>query len=482
MRLPGTKILFAAAEAAPIAKVGGLADVVGSLPAALRELGADIRVVLPVYKSVSLSALGAEHIFTFGFQFLGQDQQVGVFRATIPDGQTPVYLLDNHEYFGSCAVYEDPGAGVGGTFEIEKFTFFCRAIAEFIQRSGRLAGWEPDVLHCHDWHVSAAILALKFGKYQVKPKTVLTIHNLAMQGRATVAAAAELGIKPSAIESITSDPSAARGVNLLRQGIIHADSVTTVSPTYAREILTPEFGEGLEDVLAARGVTGILNGIDTDTWNSATDTFALHEKHAAKTRLQESVGLAQNPGVPLVAIVSRLTQQKGFDLLPQVERELLAMEFQFVVLGVGEESIEAFFERFKAERPGACAVVEKFDERLAHQIYAGADVFLMPSRFEPCGLGQMIAMRYGTVPVVHATGGLADTVQDGVDGFSFTEFSAHELLKKFQAALALYSGQPEIWQALKQSASSRDFSWSHSAEKYADLYGNLGVSIGVARR
>jgi starch synthase len=472
------KVLFAAAEAAPIVKVGGLADVVGSLPGALAELGHDVRIVLPVYRTVDLMQLGAVGEFAFEFDFLGSSQRVTVFAAVLPGAQTPVYLLDNAEYFGGFDVYEDRGAGVGGAFEIEKFVFFSRAVAEFVQRSP----WQPDVLHCHDWHAAGAVLALKFGRYVRKPRTVLTIHNLAMQGRAPSRVAAELGFDPLKVASTAADPSAAAGVNLLRQGIIHAGRVTTVSKTYAQEILTPEFGEGLDGMLAARGdVVGILNGIDTVTWNPERDRFVptpfsvkdLSGKAAAKQELQKAAGLATDPRIPVAAIVSRLTEQKGFTLLPQVERELLGLNFQFVVLGVGDKPVEEFFERFRKERPSSCAVIEKFDESLAHKMYAGADIFLMPSRFEPCGLGQMIAMRYATLPLVHSVGGLADTVFDGSNGFAFSEFTGAALLGKLTEALKMFTDDPAAWKKMQLAAASQDFSWARSAREYAKIYGNL---------
>ncbi|HVY12117.1 MAG TPA: glycogen/starch synthase, partial [Alphaproteobacteria bacterium] len=394
-------ILFCAAECAPIAKVGGLGDVVGSLPKALLALGADARVLLPRYKNIGSEYLG-DKVGELPVAFGGAQYRVGVFQTVLPASAAVLYLLDEPGFFGSGGVYEQAGAAPGGEGEIAKFLFYNRCAAAFLQ-----AGiWRPDVLHIHDWH--AAYLAWLVKDLNIGAPTLLTIHNLAMQGMASAAAlqaAGAAGASPAA--------------NLLQIGIENAGRVNTVSPSYAREILTPEFGEGLDGVLRQRGdVLGILNGIDEAVWNESSDPYITNHygkfsaglKLQNKTVLQKQMGLAVDPEMPLAGIVSRLTSQKGLDLLMPIAESIDALPVQLAVVGVGEPEMERFFAEWARRRPEKIAFLPRFDERLAHEIYAAGDLFLMPSRFEPCGLGQMIAMHYGSIPIVRAVGGLKDSV------------------------------------------------------------------------
>jgi starch synthase len=436
------KILFIASEMTPIAKVGGLGDVIGSLPKALRALGVDVSVVLPRYECILKTGLTRAGEIGEGTT-LFQTEESGV----------PVFLVENEEKLGRGPIYFEKTAFAGSKKEIDRFVFFSEMVAAALEKQLLQA----DIVHAHDWH-TARLVALLSWK-QARERTVFTIHNLANQG--TVG-----------------------GGDLMLEGIESAGIVTTVSETYAREIQTVEYGDGLEKILqarAARGeLLGIVNGIDTDFWNPATDKFLTESfggdvasaKAENKRALQRELGLAENPDAPLFGIVARLTEQKGIDLVT----ESLQATFlergasQFVFLGQGQREYEAEISALTKEFPRRVAARIGFDEGLAHRIYASSDFFLMPSRFEPCGLGQMVAMRYGAIPIVRNTGGLRDTVKDGVTGFVFNEPTSSALVEALDRALELIEKKPQEFNAVRNACLAEDWSWKKSARAYRALY------------
>jgi len=464
------KILFASAEAYPLAKVGGLGDVAGSLPKALAALGHDVRIVLPKYGIVRDVK---EDLGSFSVRIGGEAHEARLGTSAI-DG-VPVYLVDYPPLFDRPKVYEYEDDG-------ERFGFFGKAILDLLPA----ANWWPDVVHVNDWHSALAAAFLKTtyagdARYR-QIRSLLTIHNLQHQGLFGRDLFDWLGLPPE-----TWNPEGVEfygQLNFLKAGIVYADRVNTVSPTYAKEIQTEEYGERLDGLLRSRAarLSGILNGIDYDTWNPAKDALlaqtytktTVEKKVKDKAALQSEVGLAADPKAPLFGIVGRATGQKGFDILTPALPKILETGAQVVLLGTGEKRYEEPLAALAGGSPAFVAAL-KYDERLAHKIYAGSDFFLMPSRFEPCGLGQMISLRYGTVPVVRATGGLADTVTDVTaspksgNGFVFTEYTQESLLDAVARALSFYR-QRRGWKSLQQRGMATDLSWKASARAYAELY------------
>ncbi len=471
------RILFIAAEGVPYLKTGGLADIIGALPRALRRLGHDVRLVLPRYMVVDPERW---HLHTatasLPVPMSQRTELVNVLETTQSDGM-PVYFVDAPHYFQREKLY-------GYNDDGERFILFCRAALEFV----RHIEWAPDVLHCHDWH-TAIVPNWTKTLYRDDPifantATVYTIHNLAFQGIfgyriLEVAGVAEEGFLYPEV------PELANVVDLMGRGVLFADAVSTVSPRYAREILMPEFGERLDPLLRERKdrLYGILNGVDTEEFDPATDpyipsqydAFSLEKRPENKRALQERCGLPVEARTPLVGIISRLSDQKGFDLLDQVIVPLLDQGIQLVVSGTGDQHYHQMFHRLEARYPEQVSVHLTFNAEMSQQIYAGSDMLLMPSRFEPCGLTQMIAMRYGSIPIVHRTGGLADTVQEfdpianTGNGFSFTRYEPFELFAAVVRAIEVYKFG-DIWRDLMQRAMLADYSWDASAEQYVALY------------
>lgn len=476
------KTLICASEAVPFAKTGGLADVAGALPKALAARGHDVRVILPKYRQVDPSRTPMEPALRgLSVQVGGQTFSFDLYESrAIPGVMT--YLVDCPPLFDRDSLYGQPD-------DARRFTFFCRAVLDSLPR----LGWIPDIIHCNDWQTALVPVYLSTLLRDKAPyqdiSTAYTVHNLAYQGVFDRAAFDETGLPP---EMFGIDGLEFYGnMNLMKAGILFAEVITTVSPTYAKEIQTPQFGERLEGVLAKRSgdLYGILNGIDTDIWDPARDEALAHRYDAAsldskqlnKTALQGRCRLpARN--VPVIGIISRLAAQKGFDILAEALADILRFDLQFVVLGVGEEPYHRLFTDYARRFPERLSANLTFDDELARLIYAGCDMFLMPSRFEPCGLGQMISLRYGTVPVVRATGGLADTVfefdraAEKGNGFVFQEYSAVSLLGAVSRALVLYQ-DGEMWRVLQRNAMSCDFSWERSADEYVNVY-----QAGVAKR
>ncbi len=486
-----TKILFAASECSPFVKTGGLADVASALPRALAkqysagESAADIRVVLPLYSHIKAEyAKELSYICDFRVKLGWRDQYCGV--ATLKRGGVTYYFIDNEFYFGRAYIY-----GSFNTDEAERFGFFSKCIIELMYH----VDFFPDVLHLNDWQtgIAAAILKLTFGNIEpyYKIKTIFTIHNLRFQGIFDKAFVKELlSFKDEDVRVDTLEFDGA--ISYLKAGLIYSDVITTVSPSYAREIQTPYYGEKLDGLLRARSnrLEGILNGIDAEEFDPAADALIesnysaknISGKKECKAALMKELGLNSRASgetegeKPLFAIISRLTDQKGLDLVEHVINELIDTGLRLVVLGTGERRYEDLFSWAQWRFPGRVAARIEYSDALAHRIYAGADFFLMPSRFEPCGLSQLIALRYGCIPIVRETGGLIDTVEPynqyfntGV-GFSFTNYNAHELLYTAQRATGLFYSDRAVIDAMRLRGMNENFDWASSAEEYMGLY------------
>jgi starch synthase len=470
------RVLFAAAEVAPLMKTGGLADVAGALPAALRAAGHDVRVVMPRYRDLRERGLPVDGPIAGSFLPLGERaEELRVWRAS---GSEPaIYLLDIPAAFERPTIYGDAD-------DNRRFILFARGILALIQHFRETEGWQPDVVHTNDWHSALVSNYIKtsyaytFGHIA----TVFTIHNLAYQGQFTPNTMGLAGLTDGGLIENNMGPGTAGSFNFMARGIAYSDLVTTVSPTYADEIMTGEYGERLDGLLRARRdrVTGILNGIDTTAFDPATDPHlsALYDaehpigKARCKAALQRGLGLPQAPRRPLLGIVSRLVEQKGLDLLDQVVPWLINQtDAQLVVLGSGHPWLQDTFRRHASTHPDRVAVRIGFDAALAQRVYAGSDCFLMPSRFEPCGLGQMIALRYGSVPIVRATGGLSDTVHEGWEGngFRFHPYEARHFSEAISRALSAYRDETS-WNILRARGMAEDNSWPHAAGQYAALY------------
>lgn len=460
------KILFLASECAPFAKVGGLADVVGALPKALKNLGIDVRICLPKYQVLDLE----KHKFSLlAKDIVVKDEKVNIYQGFLPESQVIVYLLESEKYLSQNGIYFK---------EIPRFLFFPRAVLEIFPP----LNWFPDVIHCHDWHAALVPLLLKLKTKNPKFKTLLTIHNLAQQGKWQAKKIfAFLNLKGKEIESLKLRDKEG-DFNILQQGILNTDLINTVSPAYAKEVLTAEYGQGLEGWLLKRKneFSGILNGIDEKKFNPASDSNLktnyswqnLERKIENKVHLQEELSLNKNQQTPLSGFVGRLDSQKGIDLIMAIIPELIKNNCQLAILGAGNPDYEKKLRQLSEKYSQNVSVQIKFDPVLAQKIYAGADIFLLPSRFEPCGLVQMIAMRYGTLPVARKIGGLADTVEEGKTGFLFEEYTAEDFWRAVEKALAIYPDKKK-WQKLMVAAMKKDFSWQKSASAYRQLYQQL---------
>ena len=469
------KILLVSTEVNPYSKSGGLGDVAGSLPKALREKGADMRVVMPLYKSVPAHLLtNAREIYTFEMQLGWRTQP-----ATILSIDDEIYFIKNDHYFTRDGV-----GYYGHDDDFERFAFFSKAAVEML---GHI-GFQADILHFNDWHTGLGPTYLRdiYSKftYYSKMKSLFTIHNLHYQGVFGRDVLPEIGLDDGYFTN--GDLEFHGNISYLKAGIAHANAVSTVSQTYAQEIQTPAYGYGMEGLLHKRGTApgklyGITNGIDTEANNPETDprlyvnfnADSLENKRENKHRLQQELGLPQSDA-PMLGIVSRLAEQKGFDILSIIMDELCGLDIQLVVLGTGEERYENMLKHFAGRFPHKISANITFDATLAQRIYAGADIFLMPSVYEPCGLGQLFAMRYGTVPIVRKTGGLADTVRhfnaesSAGNGFLFEDYVASGLMWAIRQALDIY-GTPH-WTRVVKNAMAGDYSWEQAAEEYVGMY------------
>lgn len=474
------KILFVAAEGAPFAKTGGLGDVIGALPKSLLRAGHDVRVILPYYDSVDAKFGGEIEDVCYFYTYVGwRRQYVGVKRA-VKDGVT-FYFVDNRHYFFRGLVYGDWEDG-------ERFAFFQLAALEMMERIDFI----PDVLHVHDYHTAMMPFLLKEKYHWISAyqsiKTVFTIHNIEFQGQFDPSLLGNLfGVGMERYEDGTLRWNDC--LNWMKAAVLYADRVTTVSPSYAHEIMTPAFGKGLDHVMRMESgkVSGIVNGIDTDLINPETDKhlpyhFSLSDlsgKTANKLALQEQLGLPRREDVAMIGVVSRLTDQKGFDLVVNELHHMMQFDVQLVILGTGYAAYENAFRWFAQTYPDKVSANITFDLGLAQRIYAASDVFLMPSAFEPCGLSQMMAMRYGSLPLVHEVGGLRDTVvpYNAYDktgtGFAFDNFSGYWLTNTLTKALDVYYNHKEDWLTLQQHAMATDFSWDTASQAYLALYQHL---------
>jgi starch synthase len=480
------RILLTAAEVAPFAKVGGLADVAGTLPSAVKNLGHDIRIVMPLYGSIDLSKYGIKDIKNCSAVLEMDDKRIPVSlkEGTLPNSDVIVYFVANDEYF--CSHSEVYPKQQYLRFEQERFLVFGKAVLELIKK----IDFKPDIIHCNDWHTANIPVFLKtlyrHDEFYKRTATVFSIHNLAYQGKYSPDVLDFAKIIPEEVFNVNGLEFYG-DVNWMKGGIIYSDQVNTVSQKYAQEIQTPEYGEGLDGLLRAskHKLIGILNGIDYSVWNPETDGMIPENYSASDTRgkkeckrsLQKEYGLPQKiVTIPLIGIVSRLVDQKGFDLVARIADEFIEMDIQMIVLGSGQKEYEELFENLSKNSKNIRASIG-FDAQVAQRIYAGCDMFLMPSKFEPCGLGQLIALKYGTIPIVRATGGLADTVVDRHDdgkevnsnGFTFKDYDSGELLMAVKKAVKFYHDKKE-WNKLVKTAMEYDFSWEKSAKSYIALY------------
>lgn len=475
------RILFCASEAYPLIKTGGLADVAGSLPRALHKLGNDVHLVLPAYKSV-LNTLN--HPPKLQVETRIQNYIIGIHQTTLPGTRVPIWLVDCPELFGREGNPYHDAHGEPWPDNALRYAMFCRIIAAMAMNRCGL-NWQPEIVHCHDWQTGLVPALLE--QEPQRPATVFTIHNLAYQGvfdRATFEFL-QLDDQLWHYERLEYH----NHFSFIKGGLVYADRINTVSPTYAQEIQTPEFGYGLQGVLQHRAdrVSGILNGIDTEIWNPGSDSHlpnkynhqSLSGKAKNKAALQDKFGLALDSSVLLIGLISRLAQQKGIDMILEILPELQQRPVQLVLLGSGDKNYEKALRTAAEEYPRTLAITLGYDEGLAHLIEAGADVFVMPSRFEPCGLNQMYSQRYGTLPIVTPVGGLADTVthanqenltQLTASGFVMDQINETALLDQIDNAIALFADQT-LWKNLMRNAMRLDHSWKHSAKEYVHLYG-----------
>ncbi|MFD1739164.1 glycogen synthase GlgA [Bacillus salitolerans] len=471
-------ILFVVSECVPFVKTGGLADVAGSLPIELKQYGANVSVILPKYSRIPRQFVESmNHQNSFTVRVGWREQFVGIDMLEL--GGITYYFIDNEYYFKRDTLY-------GHFDDGERFSYFSHAVISFISQ----LEVKPDIVHCHDWHTAMIPFLIK-EVFHFEIRTVFTIHNLHFQG---------LFPKEILHDLLNIDDSYFTAgslefygmVNFMKAGILASDYITTVSPTYCHEIQTPYFGEKLDGLLRERRESfyGILNGIDYEEYDPAQDPaipylydqYNLMYKEKNKRVLQSHFHLNEDTSVPIIAMITRLTRQKGIELVQHIFQELMQFNVQFIVLGSGDTEYEQFFEKMSHMYPNQVRTYIGFDETLARLIYAGSDMFLMPSKFEPCGLGQLIAMRYGTIPIVRETGGLNDTVTsynegEGTgNGFSFTNFNAHDMLYTIHRAISFYHNK-DIWLSLMQNAMSEDNSSGRSAFMYNQLYSKLIIPV-----
>jgi starch synthase len=484
------KILFVTSEVVPFVKTGGLADVSAALPQTLAELGHEVRIVVPKYGAVDDRKYKIHEVVRLKDLTvqIGNKEVVFSLKSCFLPGQrvrVQIYFLDNQEYFGSRnSLYVDPMTGKDYKDNDERFILLSLSIAELIQK----LGWIPDIIHCNDWQCGLVPAYLKaaaednelFNNF----KTLFTIHNLAYQGIFPVTTFKKTGL-PEQLNSKKGIQLNGK-INFMKSGLIHSDVINTVSNTYAHEIRTSdEYGSGLKDVLSKRknDLYGIINGIDTKVWNPEKDKHlpkkynfkSIEAKQVNKEALTSRFGLEYKKDVPVFGIISRLYDSKGLDLIQKVFPDLMKLDLQFIVLGTGDNKYHKFLDKMSHKYKSKFACYLGFSDELAHLIEAGSDIFLMPSKYEPCGLNQMYSLTYGTIPIVHETGGLADTVirynektGEGT-GFSFKKYDSKEFLKEIKRALKIFNDK-KAWLKIVKAGMKTDFTWNSSAKKYIDLY------------
>jgi starch synthase len=484
------KILIVSSEVVPFAKTGGLADVTGALPIELARMGHDVRIAMPKYASIDDDSFNLLPILDTLDVWLGpQRYGAQVRRTMLPETEVPVYFVQHEAFFGRAGLY-----GTGSEDYADnssRFAFFCKAVIWLLKG----LDWIPEVIHCNDWQTALIPVYLRTqpemsgDKALASARVLYTIHNLAYQGQFPLEHGPLIDIGPDLLH-----PAALEfygNLNLMKGGILYADAISTVSPRYAKEIQTKEFGAGLEGVLQQRRrvITGILNGIDYSVWNPATDPHIaanyspkdMTGKSRCKAALQKECKLPADETTPLIGIISRLDPQKGFDLIEEAAADLLREGAQLVLLGTGAPEYHRLFESLAHKNPRRVSAHLKFDNALAHRIEAGSDMFLMPSRYEPCGLNQLYSLKYGTIPVVRRTGGLADSVEDATrdalargrgTGFVFDDYTPASMLSAVRRAVRVFRDK-SAWQRLMHNAMAEDFSWAHAAREYEKLYSNI---------
>ncbi|TKJ41232.1 starch synthase [candidate division LCP-89 bacterium B3_LCP] len=482
------KILYVSSEVVPFAKTGGLADVSSALPKQLKQLGHDVRVVMPKYGTIPEVKYKLREVIRLrqiDIPLNGQIHTVAIKSAFIPDSKVQVYFVDHPKSFKRKDLYVDPRTKKDYKDNDFRFFLFSRSVLEF----ARTLAWQPDIIHCNDWQTCAIPLYLNtlYSKddFFNGTKTILSLHNVGYQGNFPPSAV-KVGDLPDKLFKPLSPIEFHDNFSFMKAGVSYADVITTVSEKYAHEIQSdPEYGFGMEGVLHNRkkDLYGILNGIDDTIWNPEKDSLIAHNfnpqdlegKEENKKALLERFDLEYNPDIPVIGIISRLADQKGFDLISEVLNKIAALDVQMVILGTGAKKYHTLFNKAAKKYPNKISVQLTFNNQLAHQIEAGCDLFLMPSRYEPCGLNQMYSFMYGTVPIVRSTGGLADTVvdidknsKDGT-GFVFQKYDASEMLDAIKRALKLYQDRDK-WQKLQIRGMNQDFSWRTSAKKYVEIY------------
>jgi len=463
--LRDVKIAFIASECFPLVKIGGLGEVVFSLSLALKKIGVDVSVFLPFYQPISGKNFNIKPLFKK--EKLGY----GIFQYLLKRGckaTIPIYLI-KHPFISQGGIYLSPSASsLGNKKEAQRFLIFSLISLQGIKKLNLF----PDVIHLHDWHTAIAAFIMRNLSPGIQIPTLLTIHNLGYQG-----------VYPAKVVNEVLGTDFKRKVNCLKEGIINSDFITTVSPAYAQEILTKQFGCGLDKFLRKRkkDLKGILNGIDINRFNPRTDKYviknyscnSLHKKEENKVFLLKKHFQSKNFSSPLLSLISRLAFHKGLDLIIEVFEQLMRKDVYFILLGKGEEKYEKFFKKMNRKYKGKFYAHIAYDEKLAHQIYAGSDIFLIPSLFEPCGLTQMISQRYGTIPLGRAVGGIKDTIEDGETGFLFKRYNANDLLNTIEKALIMYNTRKKKWKMMQIKDMKKDFSWAKSAKEYLEIYRNL---------
>ncbi|MDD8017282.1 MAG: glycogen synthase GlgA [Bacteroidota bacterium] len=484
-------ILFVTSEVEPFAKTGGLADVSGALPQIIKELGHEIRIMMPRYGTISERKFKLHDVIRLreiSIPF-GNESKTGHVNSSFISNlkaKVQVYFLANSDFYNRAGLYTNPDTKKDYSDNDLRFIFFCRGVLETLKK----LGWQPDIIHCNDWQ-TGLIPAYVKTMYKDDPffknvKTVFTVHNLGYQGSFPAQAFDKTGL-PGKV--FTMDGVEFYGnLNFMKAGLVYADVITTVSEKYAEEITTsPEYGFGMEGILKKRkkDLHGIINGIDYNVWNPETDPHvdqrydikSLEGKEQNKIALCKKFGLEYHAGTPVIGCITRLVDQKGIDLIKEIADDMLKMDIQFVMIGIGEKRYHDYFESLKKKYPKKAGIVFGMSEEIAHMIEAGSDMYLMPSRYEPCGLNQLYSLKYGTVPIVRATGGLDDTIQDvtssgGGTGFKFKKYDSKELLKTIHRAVKTYKDQ-KTWQKIMRNGMAKDFSWESSAKKYINLYRHL---------
>lgn len=461
------EILLVASEVNPFVKVGGLADVAGALPKALASLGCKVSVVMPMYRQINLDGYEVSEFIKVLDVPLGYGNETASVKVVSLSNDIHLYLIDNGAYFQRESLYNFPD-------DTRRFIFFSKASFELAKIL------EPDIIHCNDWHTALVSGYVRYYWDKKQVGTLFSIHNLAYQGLCErdmfiYSGLPEVAFNPEGVEFYGR-------FNIMKSGIVYSDMINTVSPTYAEEIKTPEFGCGLDGLLRSRAdsLVGILNGIDEDEFNPKTDGYllvrfdvdSLDRKEENKRFLLSELGLIYDRDVPVISFIGRLWDQKGIDIIIQAIPELMRRNIYLVILGTGSEYYHQVLSQFKGQYPDKISVNLRFDNRLAHLIYGGSDFLLMPSRFEPCGLGQMIAMKYGTIPIVRAVGGLRDTVTEGETGFVFFDYTYNALVESVDRAINLYNDKSRL-EKMRRRAMLEDHSWSNSAKRYLEVYDRI---------